>query len=514
MADNSGQNRREFERVDARVRVKLKFDNVKNLRQFYTKDISQGGLFIVAEKPKPIGTRVEIVIYPPGVPLGFPLQGTVVHIVDAAAAKSRGTAPGMGIRFADLTPDKVASIKAYIDSMAEIEREETVAATPPPVTTTEQPKTAVPAPVEEDTRPVELRLNNRDQLKKLFVQDLAKGTLFLRTREVRPVGSAVSVHLIVEGMQKGVWLSATVVRVVMSAEKGKDMSGMGLELTDFSAEKRKAIDDYVKGRAADIDVAGAEQPSEPAASEAPESSPTTEAASPAEEAPPELEPEPLAEGASGSDAEAAVWPTPSAKGKPVLPSISELDKDKKDQRPALANVEQLESAVKEFENVAVSKNYFDQLGLPPNTLLDEIKTAYFQLVRRFHPDPWQGKVSPETLDRLQKVQMHLRTLYDTLTHPQKRATYEVSNGIEADGGDAILQQAREKKRSEYRAAFARKFGDHISKGEKLIDAAMEDIRAGKTKSALSNIRLALSFDPLNEKYRKLLKTVLDKGGKA
>jgi uncharacterized protein (TIGR02266 family) len=533
MGDNVDPNRREFPRVDARVRVRLKFDNVRNLRKFYTKDISQGGLFIVADKPKPIGTHVEIVIYPPGVPLGFPLQGTVMHVVDAALAKSRGVAPGMGIRFADLTSDKVASIKAYIDSMGEIEEEETsVAAKPLGDGARRLSATAVTSigassspPEQEDTRPVELCLDNRDQLKKLFVQDLSKGTLFLRTREVRPVGSHVSVHLLVDGMAKGQWLAATVVRVIMSAETAKDKSGMGLELTDFTAEKRKAIEEYMKGRTADIAVAEEEPAGDAfAGGEAPVSpmpdEPNPEASESSEFALPPFDDQGAgadasAEGVAGADVESPVEARGAApKGAVAIPSVGELDKDKKDKRPPIANLDQLESAMKEFENATVSKNYFDQLGLPPNALLDEVKTAYFQLVRRFHPDPWQGKVSAEVLERLQKLQMHLRTMYDTLTHPQKRAAYEVSNGIEADGGDAILQQAREKKRAEYRAAFARKFGDHISKGERLIDAAMDDIRAGKTKSALSNIRLALSFDPLNEKYRKLLKTVLDKGGKA
>jgi len=65
------------------------------------------------------------------------------------------------------------------------------------------------------------------------------------------------------------------------------------------------------------------------------------------------------------------------------------------------------------------KNYYDILGVRFTATPKEIRTKYWRLARRFHPDLNNGDREKE--DRFKEISM----VYSILGHPQRRRTYDL-----------------------------------------------------------------------------------------
>jgi len=67
-----------------------------------------------------------------------------------------------------------------------------------------------------------------------------------------------------------------------------------------------------------------------------------------------------------------------------------------------------------------SKNYYEILGVTPDSSNAEIKCAYRKLARKYHPD-----VNPSTADKFKDI----TEAYTTLINPEKRKQYNILNGF-------------------------------------------------------------------------------------
>jgi uncharacterized protein (TIGR02266 family) len=119
MGDQRPTDLRSNRRIDVKLQVKLRFADVERFRLFSTKDLSTGGIFVVTDTPKEKGSAVQVVLYPPGIELGLPLYGTVVHALDANQAAAANARPGMGIRFDELDDEARSSLAALIENVGD-----------------------------------------------------------------------------------------------------------------------------------------------------------------------------------------------------------------------------------------------------------------------------------------------------------------------------------------------------------------------------------------------------------
>ena len=65
-------------------------------------------------------------------------------------------------------------------------------------------------------------------------------------------------------------------------------------------------------------------------------------------------------------------------------------------------------------------NYYEILGVTPDSDIAEIKSAYRKLARQFHPD-----VNPDGARKFKDISR----AYDTLSDPDKRKQYDILNGL-------------------------------------------------------------------------------------
>jgi uncharacterized protein (TIGR02266 family) len=102
-------NRRRSPRLHHEVPVAYR--SVGSFLTEWATDISQGGLFINARKPLPVGTVVKLLVQLPGAEFPFDMSGRVTR---AVGPDERGSAPGMAIEFIDLDAEKRARIDAFV----------------------------------------------------------------------------------------------------------------------------------------------------------------------------------------------------------------------------------------------------------------------------------------------------------------------------------------------------------------------------------------------------------------
>lgn len=89
----SAQNRRKSSRAPAEVKVDYR--TIGSFITDYSKDISQGGIFIATSLPLNVGDQVRLRITLPGHVLPFALEGVVRWAIQAGVSDK----PGMGVEF-------------------------------------------------------------------------------------------------------------------------------------------------------------------------------------------------------------------------------------------------------------------------------------------------------------------------------------------------------------------------------------------------------------------------------
>lgn len=98
MSTWKGKERRQSYRFRLSVKVELNSADKRGEAHFlYTRDVSQGGLFLLCDDPPALGTLIQITLALPGVRPLLPVQGKVVR-------QELHGEKGVGVEFIDM-PD-------------------------------------------------------------------------------------------------------------------------------------------------------------------------------------------------------------------------------------------------------------------------------------------------------------------------------------------------------------------------------------------------------------------------
>jgi tetratricopeptide (TPR) repeat protein len=73
-----------------------------------------------------------------------------------------------------------------------------------------------------------------------------------------------------------------------------------------------------------------------------------------------------------------------------------------------------------------TKTHFEVLGIPRASSEAQVKEAYFQLAKRFHPDTHHDPAMDDLGEKLEAVFIRLGQAYEVLRNPRTRASYEAN----------------------------------------------------------------------------------------
>ncbi|HEY4186287.1 MAG TPA: TIGR02266 family protein [Polyangia bacterium] len=105
---------RTAERHDLEVSVDLESDS--NFYTGLTQNISAGGLFIATHQIKRVGEHVHLKFSLPGTARSIECDTEVRWIRENSSLHRTDGAPGMGVRFINMSPADAETIQSFIDS--------------------------------------------------------------------------------------------------------------------------------------------------------------------------------------------------------------------------------------------------------------------------------------------------------------------------------------------------------------------------------------------------------------
>lgn len=171
------------------------------------------------------------------------------------------------------------------------------------------------------------------------------------------------------------------------------------------------------------------------------------------------------------------------------------------------------------------KNPYEVLGVRQGASDDEIKAAYRELVKKYHPDKYQNNPLADLAE--EKLQ-EINEAYDELTK-KNSSTYNASysyGGGSADSGQSYSYSnysSGSGNSAYYSVRLALQRGDVITAQQELINMRGRDAewyflsgvvayKRGFYDDALQNVRQAVDMDPNNVEYRQAYQQMTMSGG--
>jgi curved DNA-binding protein CbpA len=178
--------------------------------------------------------------------------------------------------------------------------------------------------------------------------------------------------------------------------------------------------------------------------------------------------------------------------------------------------EDLKKKILYYHKTMHDQTHYEMLQVDRRAEPKEIKRAYFKVSRVFHPDSFFRKNLGSYKQKIEAIFKRISQAYEVLGNEQKRAAYEKTLPYEPtpeeieEKRQVALQQERAKKlRQERRQRLLKRSPVVARRGQarQHYEDAKSWFEQKEYSKAANSIRLALTLDPNNEDFKKLLDEV-------
>jgi curved DNA-binding protein CbpA len=160
----------------------------------------------------------------------------------------------------------------------------------------------------------------------------------------------------------------------------------------------------------------------------------------------------------------------------------------------------------DLERVLDSANHYDVLGLRPGASAEQVKAAFYEASRRYHPDRYFGKNLGSFRARIDHIFKRLSEAQTVLTDDAKRSAYlKAHPELAVDSAPRPKTPEEERRDAERRARFAKHpYLAKASRVSELVQRAKAHIEKKEFGHAYSALSLAAQADPKNAEIKALL----------
>ena len=146
-------------------------------------------------------------------------------------------------------------------------------------------------------------------------------------------------------------------------------------------------------------------------------------------------------------------------------------------------------------------DYYQLLETKRDVSTSELKKAYYDLSRRFHPDVMRHQPS-ELRASGERIAKRLTEAWSVLRDPRRRRAYDQK----LSAGDGVRIQLGEAEAVADKKSVEERLGT-TPNGRRYFTLAHTDIDRGDLKSAARNLQMALTFEPQNAYYKGKLEEI-------
>jgi DnaJ-class molecular chaperone len=144
-------------------------------------------------------------------------------------------------------------------------------------------------------------------------------------------------------------------------------------------------------------------------------------------------------------------------------------------------------------------DYYQVLHLEHDATQSDVKKAYFQTSRSFHPDA-NRHLGEDLLSHCVRISKRVTEAYCVLRDPRRRNAY---NGQLGDRAGSIRMQLAEARASHVKRDSEERQGK-TAQGRQFHQRAATALEAGDTSGAINHLQMALTFEPTNAGFKELL----------
>jgi curved DNA-binding protein CbpA len=160
-----------------------------------------------------------------------------------------------------------------------------------------------------------------------------------------------------------------------------------------------------------------------------------------------------------------------------------------------------------LDRVLDQLNHFEVLGLQPGASSAQVKKAYHEASRRYHPDRYFQKNLGSFRARTERIFKRISEANAVLTDPARRQEYEQAHPeLKPAPAAPVHISPEDARRSELRRARLAKH-PYLAKAKslnELIARSKESLKTGDFGKAYTDLHLASQFDPKNRDIHELL----------
>ena len=152
-----------------------------------------------------------------------------------------------------------------------------------------------------------------------------------------------------------------------------------------------------------------------------------------------------------------------------------------------------EEEIKALTRILDRVDYYRLLKTERGASSVEIRSAYHEARRRFHPDSFL-RHDDEIRSAVDRIARRITEGYVVLRDSRKRSAYTA--GLESGALRYTSEMDEQAKASNKRGETAN--------GQKFYTMAQEEERGGDTAKAVGHLRMALTFEPANDFFKQEL----------
>jgi len=140
-------------------------------------------------------------------------------------------------------------------------------------------------------------------------------------------------------------------------------------------------------------------------------------------------------------------------------------------------------------------DYYQVLHVTPEASMTEVRRAYHQSSRAFHPDA-NRHLTGAHREAVVAIARRITEAYTVLRDPRRRRAYD----------EALARGRNRMQIAEAEAGARQQAADELEgrtpNGRKFSTLARTELQRGDLAAALRNLQTALTFEPGNERFRK------------
>jgi curved DNA-binding protein CbpA len=189
--------------------------------------------------------------------------------------------------------------------------------------------------------------------------------------------------------------------------------------------------------------------------------------------------------------------------------------------------------IRQLAEMVEDERFYDLLGIPPGSSTDDIRSAYHNLSRQWHPDRFFRKNIEGLKLSIESIFMGITKAYRILSNEESRTDYDHSNGFanmpqlvkkeksfsqrlsyrrgprrrkreqtSSESRPKTEQKRKSQRRERIMGKVQQTLDSQLTRAQHFYEIGQKQLEEEKTMQAASSLHIACKLNPENKEYRK------------